>query len=145
MTWPEIQTALIGVAVSAIVGLLGKWLGIKRAEETRSAVTWAIEQGVAYAAQKLKDARVPGAEKAREALKVAESLAPKAMSRLNAQEKVVLVDSTYAKLKASLPHASVHTNAGDDIPVDVVLPKPSPLPAFDSTRATPMPRKGPKP
>jgi hypothetical protein len=130
VTWEQIQTTLVGLAVSAIVAILGKWLGIKRAEETRSAVTWAIEQGVAYAAQKLKDARVTGDDKHREALKVAESLAPKAMSRLNAQEKVVLVDSTYAKMKASLPHPTTYSLSEGETPPSERVTAASALPPF---------------
>lgn len=127
MTAEELQTTLIGLAASAIVGLVGKWFGLKRTEETRSAVTWALEQGVAYAAQKLKHTD-SGEAKAREALKVAESLAPRAMARLDTTQKVVLVDSTYAKMKASLPHASTYSLSGAELGGGTPLPPPSKVP-----------------
>lgn len=135
MSWEQIQTTLVGLAVSAIVGLVGRWFGWKVSAEQQRQAQWAIEQGVAYAAQKLKGVSVTGEAKHREATRVAESLAPKAMAKLNDAQKVVLVDSTYAKMKASLPHSTQHASHGDDIPVDVVtnsrvgpLPPPTRVP-----------------
>ncbi len=125
MTWEQIQTTLIGLAVSAIVGLIGKWFGMKRAEETRSAVTWALEQGVAYAAHKYQD-RKDGLTRKNEALRVAESLAPKAMKRIDDNVKSTLSDAVYARMKASLPHPSAFVVSGEG---DVrPLPPPSKVP-----------------
>lgn len=120
MDWAGIQTTLITLAASAIVTILGKWLGLKRAEEARSAVTWALEQGVALAAAKYKDARHAGEVKKGEAITVAQSLAPKAMQRLKPEQTDALVEATYARLRPSLPHASTHRTHAEDIPVDVV-------------------------
>ncbi len=125
MTWEQIQTTLIGLAVSAIVGLIGKWIGMKRAEETRSAVTWAIEQGVALAAHKFQDLRTSssGQQKKIEAIQVAESLAPRAMKKLDDDVKSTLVDAVYARMKASLPHPSTYAVGSEG------MVKPLPPPA----------------
>ena len=135
VTSAELQTAIIGVATAFVVRLLTKWLGLKRAEETRSAVTWALEQAVALVALKIQGAHgADGAQKKAEALRVAESLAPKEMKRLDDDTKSVLVDATYARLKTSLPSPAL-THPDDDIPVDVVL---DPEPKL-SDRPTPLP------
>ncbi len=137
MTLDEVRAWASGIAASAIVGLVGKWFGIKRAEETRSAVTWALEQGVAYAALRLKNAA--GAQKRDAALNVATSIAPKAIGKLREDQKSALVEATYARLKPSLP-GSTFSMKGDDIPVDVVdfAESERPKPAL-SDRPTPLP------
>lgn len=141
MTWQEIQTWLIGVAATAITSVIttaaAKWFGIKKTEETRAAVTWALEQGVAYAALRLKNAAGP--QKKEAALSVALSIAPKAIKKLGEEQKSVLVEATYARLKPSLP-GSAFSMKGDDIPVDVVdfAPSEPPKPAL-SERPTPFP------
>lgn len=114
MSWEQIQTTLIGLAVSAIVGIVGRWFNVKLSAEQQRQATWAIEQGVAYVALKLRAA--DGEEKQAEALSIAHSLAPKAMSKLGARQKVVLADSTYAKLRASLPQPEPEAGS---VPVDL--------------------------
>ncbi len=109
MDWPQIQTSLVGALVGVVVWALKRWLGVKDTQETRAAVTWAFEQGVALAAEKWKDASRAGQVKKETAIKVAESLAPKATAKLTDEQKSVLVDATYAKMKASLPHASTYS------------------------------------
>lgn len=131
MDWQQIQTYVIGAVVTAVLATFGKWFGdLKAKEETRKALTWAMEQAVAYAAEKWKDASKAGATKKAEALALAESLAPKAMKKLDAAQKSALVDATYARLRSSLPHPSVFSAHGDDIPVDVVglSDRPTPPP-----------------
>jgi len=130
MTLEEARTYAIGVASSAIVGAAVKWFGLKRSEETRTAVTWALEQGVAYAALCLRNAAGP--QKKEAALSVALSIAPKAIKKLGEEQKSVLVEATYARLKPSLP-GSAFSMKGDDIPVDVVdfagpSERPTPFP-----------------
>jgi hypothetical protein len=126
MSWEQIQTTLVGLAVSAIVGIIGKWFGVKVTTEQRSQAQWAIEQGVAYAALKLKNAQ--GLAKKAEALSVAQSLAPKALSKLDDEQKSILIDSTYAKMKASLPHKSTYSVQGQERSDVVPLPPPSKVP-----------------
>ncbi len=125
MSWQEIQTTLVGIAVSAIVGIVGKWFGVKVSAEQRAQAQWAVEQGVAYAAQKLRDARHSGDVKKGEAISAAQSLAPKAMGKLTMGQTELLVDATYARMKASLPHASTYSLG--EVPVEV-LPPPSKVP-----------------
>lgn len=136
MNWLEIQTYLIGVAATFLTGVIttamAKWVGIKKTEETRAAVTWALEQGVAYAALRLKNAAGP--QKKDAALSVAASIAPKAIGKLDEGQKSALVEATYARMKPSLP-GSVFSMKGEDIPIDIVdmggvrpLPAPSRVP-----------------
>lgn len=113
MDWTQIQTALVSVLVGVIAWAINRFLGLKMNDETRKAATWAAEQGVAYAALKLQGAL--GAQKHEKALQVAESLAPKAMAKLDDKQKLILVDSTYAKMRSSLPHASTYRLGTDDI------------------------------
>ena len=129
MTWEQIQTTLLGLAVSAIVGLIGKWLGMKKAEETRSAVTWALEQAVALVAHKFQDKPAGAHQKKAEAIAVAESLAPRAMAKLDDNVKSTLTDAVYARMKASHPHPSAFVvgSEGDvrPLPPPSKVPKPS--------------------
>jgi len=126
MSWEQIQTTLVGLAVSAIVGIIGKWFGVKVTSEQRSQAQWAIEQGVAYAALKLKNAQ--GLAKKAEALSVAQSLAPKALAKLDDDQKSTLIDSTYARMKASLPHPTTYSLKAQERPDIAPLPPPSKLP-----------------
>lgn len=128
MSWQQIQTTLVSIAASAIVAAVAKWWNWKVTAEQRAQLQWALEQAVAYVALKLKNAS--GDQKKKEALSVAHSLAPKALAKLDPGQQELLVDSTYARMKASLPAPSVHFTPGDQIPVDVVdlEGRPTPLP-----------------
>ncbi len=139
MTWEEIRTALVGLAAAAIATAVGKFFGIKIEGERRSQLTWAIEQGVAYAAELYRDRKATGAEKKAEAIATAKSLAPKAMKKASDETVSKLVDATVAKLRASLPHDSVYQALGDDIPVDVVNAPDAPGRPPLSERPTPLP------
>ncbi len=129
MTWEQIQTYVIGLAVSAIVGFVGfvgRYFGVKLSVEQKRMAQWAVEQGVAYAALRLKNAT--GEQKKDAAIKVAKELEPRAMRSLDDAQKSMLIESTYARLKPSLPTPS--EAASYDIPVDVVgfEAAPTPLP-----------------
>ncbi len=118
MDWTEIQATLVSLLVAGIAWLVNRFVGAKMNDETRKAATWALEQGVAYAAHKLQG--VTGAQKHEKALKVAESLAPKAMAKLDDTQKLMLVDSTYARMKASLPHPTTYSLG--EMPIEVLPP-----------------------
>jgi hypothetical protein len=129
--WEKLQAGLISTLIAVAIYALRRFLGVKDSEEARRAVTWAIEQGVAYAALKLRDAAGP--QKKDAALTIAESLAPKAVGKLDDGQKSALVEATYARLKPSLPHPSMHATPGADIPIDVVhmsslSERPTPFP-----------------
>jgi hypothetical protein len=154
--WAEILekciAALVAVAavtVPALAVQLARYLAglakVKLTEAQQKQLEFAAQKGVAFAAEKLRGTVGAGNVKATVALQQARSLAPEAFSKLDESTQAAVIQATYATMRASLPHESTHATPGSDIPVDVVLPKPSPLPAFDSTRATPLPRKGPKP
>lgn len=113
MDWTQIQTALVSVLVGVIAWATNRFLGMKMNDETRKAATWAAEQGVAWVAIKMQQSTNSEAKHQR-ALQVAESLAPKAMTKLDAQQKATLVDSTYARMKASLPHPTTYRLHPDD-------------------------------
>ena len=73
-----------------------------------------------------------GHDKKRLAIETAKSLAPKPAKKVD-EHLPVLVDATYARMKASLPNPSFHSTSGADIPVDVVATgplgeRPTPLP-----------------
>ncbi len=123
MDWTQVQTALVSILVGVIAWAVNRFLGVKMNDETRKAATWAVEQGVLYAA--LKMSGTSGNQKHEQALKVADSLAPKAMKKLDSMQKATLVDSTYAKMKASLPHASTYSLG--EVPIEA-LPPPSKVP-----------------
>ena len=135
MNWDPIIHWIAGLAASAIVAAVGRWMSVKVDESQRQKLTWAIEQGVAYAALKLGKAHVTGAEKQQAAIETARSLAPSALKKVDEEKLPVLVDAVYARMKTSLPEPSFHLDRGTDIPVDVVLPPPGPL----SERPTPLP------
>jgi hypothetical protein len=132
VSWEQIQTTVVGLIVSAIVTILGRWAGVKVTTEQQKQATWALEQGVAYAALRLQNAAGP--QKKDAALSVAASIAPNAIGKLNEEQKSAMVEATYARLKPSLP-GSVFSMRGDNIPVDIVetaavrpLPAPSRVP-----------------
>jgi hypothetical protein len=136
MDWGQLQAGIASGLVAWALWLLKRWLGVKDSEETRRAVTWAVEQAVTYIAQKYRNApAVSGELKKTEAIALAESLAPKKMAKLDDGQKPVLVDATYARLRPSLPHPSTHSTHGDDIPIDVVVTHAPSL----SERPTPFP------
>lgn len=120
MTWDPLIQGLVGLAASAIVAIVGKWFNVKVDEAQRKKLEWALEQGVAYAAEKLRKTPATGAEKQQLAHQTAASLAPKALEKVGDQQARVLLDATYAKMKASLPQPSMFSMSGEDIPVDVV-------------------------
>lgn len=124
MDWTEVQATLVSLLVAGIAWLVNRFVGAKMNDETRKAATWAAEQGVAWVALKMQRSTNDEAKHQR-ALEVAESLAPKAMKKLDSKQKATLVDSTYAKMKASLPHASTYSLG--EVPVEV-LPPPSKVP-----------------
>ncbi len=124
MDWTEVQATLVSLLVAGIAWLVNRFVGAKMNDETRKAATWAAEQGVAWVALKMQQS-VSGELKHQRALEVAESLAPKAMKKLDTMQKATLVDATYAKMKASLPHASTYSLG--EVPVEV-LPPPSKVP-----------------
>jgi hypothetical protein len=105
MDWSQIVTSFAGLAVSAIAWALQKYLSVKMTEEHRKQAAWAIEQGVAAAAERLRNSPHAGAQKKDLAIKTAETLAPQAMKRLDAAQKSAVADATYARLRPSLPHA----------------------------------------
>ncbi len=133
MNWDPIIQGIAGLVATAVVTALGKWLSVKLDESQRQKLTWAIEQGVAYAALKLGKAHVTGAEKQQAAIETARSLAPSALKKVDDEKLPVLVDAAYARMKASLPEPSFHLDRGADIPVDVVMSGPL------SERPTPLP------
>ena len=136
MDWAQIQAGIASALVGWALWLLRRWLGVKDSEETRRAVTWAVEQAVTYIAQKYRNTpSVSGELKKNEAIALAESLAPKKMKKLEDDPKAVLVDATYARLRPSLPHPTTHSTDGDDIPIDVVVTHAPGL----SERPTPFP------
>jgi hypothetical protein len=116
MDWTQITTSLIGALVGAIAWGVQRWLGIKMSQETRDAATWAFEQGVALASERLRGAAHTGAAKKQVALETAESLAPKAVGKLSAAQRDVMVDATYAKMRAKLPHPSSYSFTEEDLP-----------------------------
>lgn len=126
MNWEQIQTTLIGIAVSAILAAVGKWWNVKVSADQRTQLQWALEQAVAYVALKLKNA--PGEQKKKEALSLAHSLAPKALKGLDPGKQSLLVDSTYARLKTSLPAPELAEEGS--IPVDIsdLEARPTPVP-----------------
>jgi hypothetical protein len=99
--WNQIVTSFAGLAVSAIAWALQKYLSVKMSEEHRKQVAWAIEQGVAAAAERLRAAT--GGEKQVAAIHTAESLAPKSMAKLTEEQKRVVADATYARMRSTLP------------------------------------------
>lgn len=109
MDWAQITTTCIGLAVSAIAWAVQRWIGIKMSAERRAQLQWALEQGVAAAAVRL----AKGSDKKELALRTAESLAPKAMSKLSTEQRSIVVDATYAKMKASLPSNTTFVLHGD--------------------------------
>ncbi len=113
MDWDQIRTWAIGLAVSAFAAVVGKWFGVKIEGENRSKLTWALEQGVALAAERLRAARNAGEEKKKIAIETAQSLAPGPMRKLKDDQKSALVDATYARMRASLPHGSTFVTHGD--------------------------------
>ena len=115
MDWQEIGLWIAGILSSALVAAVGKWLGIKSDEATTAKIRWALEQGVAYAFERYSHRNVSGAEKKAEALALAQSIEPKAMRKLDDEQKSKLVDATYARMRASLPHSSVHVAHGDSL------------------------------
>src|ERR1044072_545253 len=128
MDWNQIAQTCIGARVGLSAWTVQRWFGLKMNEETRKAATWAMEQGVAYAAEKWKDANKAGEVKKRDALATAQSLAPKAMSKLDDAQKSALIDATYAKLRRSLPHASTYSFSGDELSGGTPLAPPSKVP-----------------
>lgn len=132
MDWNQVAQTLIGALVGFIAWALQRWLNIKMSEETRRAASWAMEQGVAYAAEKWKDANKAGEVKKRDALAVAQSLAPKALGKLDDEQKSALVDATYAKLRGSLPHATTYSFTGGQLADPAPLPPPSKVPKIQS-------------
>ena len=125
MDWTQVQATIVSLLVAGIAWLVNRFIGAKMNDETRKAATWAAEQGVAWVALKMA-ASSNGEAKHQRALQVAESLAPKAMTKLDATQKATLVDATYAKMKASLPHATTYSLG--EVPVEVALPPPSRVP-----------------
>lgn len=128
MDWNQVAQTCIGALVGLIAWTVQRWFGLKMNEETRKAATWAMEQGVAYAAEKWKDASKAGEVKKRDALATAESLAPKALGKLDDTQKSALIDATYAKMRRSLPHASTYSFSGAELSGAVPLPPPSKVP-----------------
>lgn len=117
MDWAQVQATIVSLLVAAIAWLVNRFVGAKMNDETRKAATWALEQAVVYIAQKYRNApATPGDVKQAEAIQLATSVAPKAMAKLSDTQKVVLVDSTYARMKASLPHASTYQVYPEDPP-----------------------------
>ena len=120
--------------LTALFGVLCRWLGIKLDESRTAKATWAIEQGVAYAAERFRNVNVTGQAKKAVAIQAAESLAPKALSKLDAEQKSLVVDATYAKLRSSLPSVTTWETPGvtlenqaeraDTLP----LPRPAAVP-----------------
>jgi hypothetical protein len=114
MDWSQIVTSFAGLAVSAIAWALQKYLSVKMSEEHRKQAAWAIEQGVAAAAARMW--KEPGEERQSAAIKTAESLAPKAMKTLTHEQKRVVTDATYARMRSILPHASAFVVRGSELP-----------------------------
>ena len=135
MNWDQIiQSAAVAV-LTALVGVVARWLGIKMDESRTQKATWAIEQGVAYAAEKFRNMDVTGVAKKQIAIQAAESLAPKAMSKLDSEQKSLVVDATYAKMRSSLPQPSAFVLRGEaldqqaeDLGATRPLPRPGALP-----------------
>lgn len=129
---------IIATVVSGIVvAVAGKWLNIKVDESQRAKLDWAIKQGVSAAAERVKPGFGLGAEKKDMAIRVAESLAPKAMAKLDDSQKSVLVDATVARMRPTLMNTTfVHHGEGLAQPVDVVaptMPRPPRMPAPGGT------------
>lgn len=110
MDWMHI---LAGILSSVIVAVLGKLLDIKLDESQRKKLDWAVEKGVAAASRLWQQ---PGEERHAEALKTAESLAPKAMAKLSDEQKKVVVDATYARMRSSLPSPTSWSMSGAEVP-----------------------------
>ncbi len=156
MTWPELLEKLIAalvaaaaVTVPALVVQAARYFAnlakVKLTEAQQKQLEFAAQKGVAFAAEKLRDAVGAGTVKASVALQQAKSLAPDAFAKLDETTQAAVIQATYATMRASLPYATTHSTDASDIPVDVVLPKHAAVPSFDS-RATPLPAyKGPKP
>jgi hypothetical protein len=122
-----------------VVYVLGRFLGIKDDEATRAKATWAIEQGVAFAAEKFRNIPVDGKTKKEVAIQTAQSIAPAAMKTLDPAQKSFLTDATYARLRPSLPGHTTFVTHGDALEHQsetVVLPPPPRMPE----RPTPLPR-----
>lgn len=95
---------------------------------------FALEQGVAAAAERYRQNLGVGEVKAAFALDQAKQLAPDAMAKVKPEQQKVLVQATYARLRPSLPAPSMFSLPGDDIPVDVVD-----LSRQEPARVTPIP------
>jgi hypothetical protein len=115
---------IAGIVSALIVFALGKILGVQLDKDQRAKLDWAIKQGVSAAAERIAPGSGSGAEKKKLAIETAESLAPKAMAKLDDEQKSVLVDATYAQLRPALHHpwntTFVHHGEGLAQPVDVV-------------------------
>jgi hypothetical protein len=105
---------IAGILSSVVVAVLGKLLDIKLDESQRKKLDWAIEKGVSAAAAQLW--KQPGEERHAAAIKTAESLAPAAMKKLTEEQKRVVVDATYARMRSSLPSPTSWSMSGAEVP-----------------------------
>jgi hypothetical protein len=135
MDWTQIIHTVAAGAVTVLSGLVARWLNVKVSEDQRAKATWAIEQGVAYAAERFRNVNVTGVAKKQVAIEAAESLAPRALKKLDANQKSMVVDATYAKMRASLPDNTTYIARGSMLEHQVEelgglkpLPKPTAVP-----------------
>lgn len=143
MTLTEIIIAVVGTVVS---GLVTAVLKVRLNDDQRKQLDWAIEKSVAFISEKYKDRIVPGALKKEEAIKVAASLAPAAMKKLDSEQRSVVVDATYARMRAHLPTTAwvSHGDALDHQTESVVAPLPKPARVPPDAQLIPAPpKKGP--
>ncbi len=136
---PLLATPLVVLLVQGIRYLSAK-IGFTLTEKQQTQLRFALEQGVAAAAERYRGAAGNGTHKAQFALDQARSLAPEAMKKVQPEQQRVLVEATYARLRPSLPAPSTFSVHGDDIPIDVVHVGSDPAQrARLSERPTPLP------
>lgn len=116
---PVLIPLVVGMIVQFIRYLSAK-LKLTLTETQQQQLKFALEQGVAAAAERYRSNPGVGQVKAAFALDQAKRLAPDAMKKVAPEQQKVLVQATYAKLRPSLPNPSTFSMGGSDIPVDVV-------------------------
>ncbi len=126
-----VAVAAVSVPALAVQGAryLAGLAKVKLTEAQQKQLEFAAQKGVAFAAEKLRDAVGAGSVKATVALQQAKSLAPEAFGKLDETTQAAIIQATYATMRPSLPHTSVHATPADEIPVDVV-DMATPLPRF---------------
>lgn len=118
---PELRSMIADLAlllVSIVLPVLAVYLrrgylriaelaGVALTQETRAALDWAIDRGVAYAEERARTALAAGGlvssdDKHEDAAATVRALVPRAASKVGADELSRLIDARVAALRASL-------------------------------------------